>query len=221
TDYISIIICCGNSGARYFNDVAVLNTQTWSWTQPNITGTAPMARSDHSSVMVNGQMIMFFGYNEPSAMYLNDVNVLDTRSTPFQWTGGFTPSPTSGSTPSPTGGSTPSLTGGFAPNTTSGFTPSPTTTMTSNGTEQSVVVGGGNGIGVSSVIGISVAGVVVAVIAIFLVIRKTWRNPAETTPQDLQPADVVSGLNAYDQIPPLNTYPLHDIPVSPPAPLMG
>ncbi|RUO95346.1 hypothetical protein BC936DRAFT_144324, partial [Jimgerdemannia flammicorona] len=100
TDYISIIICCGNSGARYFNDVAVLNTQTWSWTQPNITGTAPMARSDHSSVMVNGQMIMFFGYNEPSAMYLNDVNVLNTRSTPFQWTGGFTPSPTSGSTPS-------------------------------------------------------------------------------------------------------------------------
>ncbi|RUS24674.1 LOW QUALITY PROTEIN: hypothetical protein BC938DRAFT_473245 [Jimgerdemannia flammicorona] len=101
TDYISIIICCGSDGLRYYNDVVVLNTRTWSWTQPDIVGTAPTSRSGHSSVMVNGQMIMFFGYKRP-LVYLNDVNVLDTRSTPFQWTGGFTPGPTTTMTSSGT-----------------------------------------------------------------------------------------------------------------------
>ncbi|RUS30003.1 hypothetical protein BC938DRAFT_479969 [Jimgerdemannia flammicorona] len=91
TDGISIIICCGGTSkdSVNLNDVAVLNTQTWLWTQPSIDGVAPTARYAPSSAMVNGQMIVFFG-TDNEFNCLNDVNVLDTRKTPFQWTSSFT-----------------------------------------------------------------------------------------------------------------------------------
>ncbi|RUS32009.1 hypothetical protein BC938DRAFT_476509 [Jimgerdemannia flammicorona] len=88
TDGISIIIC-GNA-----SDVFVLNTQTWSWTQPAIDGTVPPERVGASAVMVNGQMILFFGIHtseNSSGSYLNDVVILDTRTTPFRWATTFDP----------------------------------------------------------------------------------------------------------------------------------
>ncbi|RUP51516.1 hypothetical protein BC936DRAFT_147745, partial [Jimgerdemannia flammicorona] len=62
SDDISIIICCGsNKNGAIFNDVAVLDTQTWIWTTPEVIGNAPSPRWGLSSAIVNGQMIVFFG----------------------------------------------------------------------------------------------------------------------------------------------------------------
>ncbi|RUS35049.1 LOW QUALITY PROTEIN: hypothetical protein BC938DRAFT_476427 [Jimgerdemannia flammicorona] len=84
-DEYSIIICCGGTKTNNvnLNDVAVLDTATWQWTQPSVNGTPPPARYGSSSIMVNGQMIVMFGSGNSSA--LNDIAVLDTRITPYQW----------------------------------------------------------------------------------------------------------------------------------------
>ncbi|RUP43937.1 hypothetical protein BC936DRAFT_150168, partial [Jimgerdemannia flammicorona] len=62
SDGFSIIICCGGtqSSTVQLNDVAVLDSRTWSWTRPAISGTLPTPRMGHSAVMVNGQMIVLF-----------------------------------------------------------------------------------------------------------------------------------------------------------------
>ncbi|RUP51254.1 hypothetical protein BC936DRAFT_149188, partial [Jimgerdemannia flammicorona] len=62
SDGLSIIICSGGtqSSKVLLNGVAVLDSRTWSWTQPAISGTLPTPRMGHSAVMVNGQMIVFF-----------------------------------------------------------------------------------------------------------------------------------------------------------------
>ncbi|RUS35419.1 hypothetical protein BC938DRAFT_484023 [Jimgerdemannia flammicorona] len=95
-DGISIIVCCG-SGQRAASDVFVLNTQIWSWTQPAISDTVSSGRIGASAVMVNGQMILFFGRyisGNTSGSLLSDVVVLDTRTTPFRWTTTFEPAST-------------------------------------------------------------------------------------------------------------------------------
>ncbi|RUP45470.1 hypothetical protein BC936DRAFT_148132 [Jimgerdemannia flammicorona] len=62
TDDISIVICCGQNNTVSFNDVAVLDTQNWYWTIPEVegNGNAPSPRMAISSIFVNGQMIIFF-----------------------------------------------------------------------------------------------------------------------------------------------------------------
>ncbi|RUS29622.1 hypothetical protein BC938DRAFT_480440 [Jimgerdemannia flammicorona] len=90
SDGFSIIICCGGSGDVNVVDVAVLNARTWQWVQPIINGNAPVERCAPSSVMVNGQMIIFFGVTGINES-LNDVAILDTRTTPFQWASSFSP----------------------------------------------------------------------------------------------------------------------------------
>ncbi|RUS29733.1 hypothetical protein BC938DRAFT_480306 [Jimgerdemannia flammicorona] len=112
-DSISIIICCGGYMETVkYNDVAVLNTQTWIWTQPIIGGNIPAPRMAPTSIMVNGQMIMFFGAvsqvhfltslpitgRSLQLTNLNDINILDTRTTPFQWISNFSPTSISSST---------------------------------------------------------------------------------------------------------------------------
>ncbi|RUS34534.1 hypothetical protein BC938DRAFT_479846 [Jimgerdemannia flammicorona] len=71
SDGLSIIICFGGtqSSKVLLNGVAVLDSRTWSWTQPAISGTLPTPRMGHSAVMVNGQMIVFFatGYHDSVA----------------------------------------------------------------------------------------------------------------------------------------------------------
>ncbi|RUP43936.1 hypothetical protein BC936DRAFT_150167 [Jimgerdemannia flammicorona] len=62
SDGLSIIICCGGtqSSKIQLNDVAVLDSRTWAWTQPAISGTLPTPRLGHSAVLANGQIIVLF-----------------------------------------------------------------------------------------------------------------------------------------------------------------
>ncbi|RUS31936.1 hypothetical protein BC938DRAFT_476717 [Jimgerdemannia flammicorona] len=93
-DDISVIICCGRNETSSFNDVAVLDTQNWYWTKPDVVGNAPSPRWGLSSVIVNGQMILFFGIEDLNKTE-NDVGILDTKTIPFRWITGFSPSPPS------------------------------------------------------------------------------------------------------------------------------
>ncbi|RUS32892.1 hypothetical protein BC938DRAFT_473900 [Jimgerdemannia flammicorona] len=149
SDGFSIIICCGGTqlASVNLNDVAVLDTRTWQWMQPVTNGNAPEGRLGLSSVMINGQMLIFFGSN---GSCLNDVAILDTRTTPYQWASSFSPN---SNTPSPT----------YNTSYPASNTPGPPSySIDSLG-------------GIGGIVGISI-GVILFSILIFLLIRKQWQR---------------------------------------------
>ncbi|RUS31045.1 hypothetical protein BC938DRAFT_478563 [Jimgerdemannia flammicorona] len=174
TDDTSIVICCGRNDTYSFSSVAVLDTRNWYWTNPGVVKNAyaPSPRSALSSVIVNGQMIVFFGSaNTP----YNDISVLDTRMNPFKWIAGFSPPPTP--TPSP-----PSST--------------PSSTPSSPSPSSSTDIPNGSSSLITPIAITSSVLVVVAAILIFLFIRKPWRKYAQNeSSQGLNAASQSSPLS--------------------------
>ncbi|KAF7726859.1 hypothetical protein EC973_008366 [Apophysomyces ossiformis] len=117
SDGVSILIYGGYDGYHVFNDVAVLDTRTWTWTVKN-TNAALQGRADrkeevewskrhqhlsHSlqtiylnpfpaATMVGTNMIVAFGFTgvSTSLTILSDIEVLDT--TTWSWTSSYIPS---------------------------------------------------------------------------------------------------------------------------------
>ena len=52
----------GQDGSSNFNDAWTFNLTSYTWTLLTITGTKPSARGWHSSILYNGQMVVFGGY---------------------------------------------------------------------------------------------------------------------------------------------------------------
>ncbi|RUS28276.1 hypothetical protein BC938DRAFT_482078 [Jimgerdemannia flammicorona] len=194
TDGISIIVCCGRRSAEEtLNDVSVLNTQNWTWTKPAVVGTPPTGRGGLSRVFNNGQMIIFFGIDGNNTE-VNEVNVLDTRATPFQWATGFSPNASDfSSTTFPTNYNSTDTNLNNA--TASDFAPS----------DKFKAVGGFPGV---IGIGISVL-LIVGVIITFLIVRKPWRKRA-------QPKIVQDFKNVLQSIPPLDSVNMRHIKSSDP-----
>ncbi|RUS20679.1 hypothetical protein BC937DRAFT_94635 [Endogone sp. FLAS-F59071] len=81
-----IIIFGGASNwnaTEFLNDVAVLDTSSWQWWIPTVSGTPPSVRWGHNADYLLGQMIVAFGVNPVSGQD-NNIYILDTTS--WAWT---------------------------------------------------------------------------------------------------------------------------------------
>ncbi|RUS24593.1 hypothetical protein BC938DRAFT_473355 [Jimgerdemannia flammicorona] len=98
----------------FLNDLAVLNTTTWQWSIPTISGTPPSVRWGHNADYAFGQMVIAFGEN-PLSGQDSDIYILDTST--WAWTTTFNPS-YSDPTPDPTPVPDPTSTGTLDPSST-------------------------------------------------------------------------------------------------------
>ncbi|RUS27047.1 hypothetical protein BC938DRAFT_483775 [Jimgerdemannia flammicorona] len=163
-DGISIIVCCGgkDNSDDAFNDVFVLNTQTWQWSGANVVGSAPSPRRSLPSIIVNGHIILLFGRTGGDDTAISsDIGILDTRTTPFQWTTSFSPNPPVSSSIA----------------TTTTATTTTTNVLTTNGTSNEIAAGA---LGV--VIGIICGFLAILAILFFLIIGMPWRTHAQNNP---------------------------------------
>ncbi|KAG0296700.1 acyl-CoA-binding domain-containing protein 4 [Linnemannia gamsii] len=62
----------------FFADLAILDTTSWSWSQPAIGGNAPTGRYSHAATMVGSNIIMTFGLTAGDAN--NNIFILDTTT---------------------------------------------------------------------------------------------------------------------------------------------
>lgn len=62
----SMIVFGGESNDTHdtFNDVHVLDLETWTWTQPDIFGNIPDSRGFHTAVLYQDKMLVWGGYKE-------------------------------------------------------------------------------------------------------------------------------------------------------------
>ncbi|KAF9114681.1 hypothetical protein BGX27_010167 [Mortierella sp. AM989] len=66
----------------FFADVAILDTTSWSWSQPAIEGNPPTGRYSHAATMVGSNMIVTFGLTAGDST--NNIFILDTASNTWQ-----------------------------------------------------------------------------------------------------------------------------------------
>ncbi|CEP14034.1 hypothetical protein [Parasitella parasitica] len=92
SDGFSILVYGGYDGYHVYNDVAVLDTRTWTWTVKN-TNAAVQGRADHTATLVGTNMIVAFGFTGVSTALtvMADIEVLDIIT--WSWTSVYTPSP--------------------------------------------------------------------------------------------------------------------------------
>lgn len=81
-DRNSILIFGGFDGRKSFNDLHLLNMTDMSWTAVKTNGTTPTTRNGHTSVLVGGRYLVFYGGCSESNVS-NDIQILDTDS--FTW----------------------------------------------------------------------------------------------------------------------------------------
>eukprot|EP00944_MAST-04C_sp_MAST-4C-sp1_P003281 g3281.t1 len=77
-----MVVFGGYNGVNY-NDAWTLDLTLYAWTQLTTTGTKPSPRFAHTSILYNGQMVMFGGYYSSAQRY-NDAWTLDLTS--YAWT---------------------------------------------------------------------------------------------------------------------------------------
>ncbi|KAI8641498.1 hypothetical protein BD408DRAFT_403378 [Parasitella parasitica] len=92
SDRFSILVYGGYDGYHVYNDVAVLDTRTWTWTVKN-TNAAVQGRADHTATLIGTNMIVAFGFTGVSTALtvMADIEVLDIIT--WSWTSVYTPSP--------------------------------------------------------------------------------------------------------------------------------
>ena len=66
----------GYDGSQCFNDLDVLDLDTWTWMQPQIKGEPPMARNAHTITVVNQKLFLFGGHS--GNKHLKDLYIFDT-----------------------------------------------------------------------------------------------------------------------------------------------
>ncbi|KAN0030840.1 hypothetical protein ACTA71_009485 [Dictyostelium dimigraforme] len=81
-DRNSILIFGGFDGRKSFNDLHLLNMTDMSWSAVKTNGTTPTTRNGHTSVLVGGRYLVFYGGCSENNVS-NDIQILDTDS--FTW----------------------------------------------------------------------------------------------------------------------------------------
>ncbi|RIB06490.1 hypothetical protein C2G38_2115898 [Gigaspora rosea] len=78
-----------NSGknVNVFSDIAVLNTNSWSWSVPSVSGTSAPPLTDHSAALYNNYMILAFGSTSASNLHTNNIYILDIQN--YTWISTF------------------------------------------------------------------------------------------------------------------------------------
>jgi hypothetical protein len=66
----------GYDGAKCFNDIDVLDLDTMTWLQPNVSGALPQARNAHTMTVVGSKITLFGGHS--GNKHLTDLHVFDT-----------------------------------------------------------------------------------------------------------------------------------------------
>jgi len=72
-----LYIIGGGGDTRVYNDIYLLDTETMSWSRPQVKGTAPLPRWGHTCTLV-GNKLVIFGGNDGTRM-LNDIIILDMK----------------------------------------------------------------------------------------------------------------------------------------------
>ncbi|RIB20756.1 hypothetical protein C2G38_2178451 [Gigaspora rosea] len=89
TQYGNIIIYGGtitdSSGEVFnvFSDIAVLNTNSWAWSVPSVSGTSAPPLAQHSAALYKNYMILAFGATTASNLYTNNIYILDIQN--YTW----------------------------------------------------------------------------------------------------------------------------------------
>ncbi|GAA5799861.1 hypothetical protein HPULCUR_005280 [Helicostylum pulchrum] len=88
-----IIVFGGDNGASersrmYLNAVGILDTKTWTWSVPPVTGIPPSRRSYASGGILSGKYLTV-AFGSALNTYYNDINVLDISTN--QWLQTFAP----------------------------------------------------------------------------------------------------------------------------------
>ncbi|KAF0442575.1 galactose oxidase [Gigaspora margarita] len=66
-----------------FSDIAVLNTTSWEWFLPSVSGTSAPPLSHHSAALYKNYMILAFGATSATNLYTNKIYILDTQN--YTW----------------------------------------------------------------------------------------------------------------------------------------
>ncbi|KAF0549489.1 galactose oxidase [Gigaspora margarita] len=69
--------------AYVFSDIAVLNTNSWVWSVPNVSGTSAPPLTQHSAALYKNYMILAFGASSASILYTNNIYILDIKN--YTW----------------------------------------------------------------------------------------------------------------------------------------
>ncbi|KAF0538918.1 galactose oxidase [Gigaspora margarita] len=85
----SIIIYGGSTidssgiDVNIFSDIAVLNTNSWAWFVPSVSGTRAPPLTDHSAALYKNYMILAFGSTSALNLYTNKIYILDIQN--YTW----------------------------------------------------------------------------------------------------------------------------------------
>ncbi|KAF0549458.1 galactose oxidase [Gigaspora margarita] len=69
--------------AYVFSDIAVLNTNSWVWSVPSVSGISAPPLMQHSAVLYKNYMILAFGATSASILYTNNIYILDIQN--YTW----------------------------------------------------------------------------------------------------------------------------------------
>lgn len=73
-----LFVIAGHDGAKYCNDLLMLNLVNMSWETKNVYGQAPTPRGYHTTILYDSRIYLFGGYNGTS--FSSDVYILDLSS---------------------------------------------------------------------------------------------------------------------------------------------
>ncbi|RUS19447.1 hypothetical protein BC937DRAFT_87454 [Endogone sp. FLAS-F59071] len=161
------------------NDFFSLDTRAFVYTEKTFVGLAPTARSGPSSVLVNNQLIVFFGQT-PTGAFLSDLFIVDTNLWTVQST--FTPA-------------------NYISSTTNSTTMTATASASASASATPASAGGGSSIGTGAIIGIAIAGVAIAAgVGAFVFYTQSKRKQPVTGPRAAEAYPFVT------QYPPTSQY---------------
>ncbi|KAF0442578.1 galactose oxidase [Gigaspora margarita] len=66
-----------------FSDVAVLNTNSWAWSVPSVSGRSAPPLTYHSAALYQNYMIIAFGATSTTNLYTNNIYILDIQN--YTW----------------------------------------------------------------------------------------------------------------------------------------
>ncbi|KAF0549485.1 galactose oxidase [Gigaspora margarita] len=66
-----------------FSDIAVLNTNSWTWSVPSVSGTSAPPLSQHSAALYKNYMILTFGATSATNLYTNNIYILNIQN--YTW----------------------------------------------------------------------------------------------------------------------------------------
>mmetsp|Transcript_19289 Transcript_19289/g.31568 ORF Transcript_19289/g.31568 Transcript_19289/m.31568 type:complete len:914 (-) Transcript_19289:355-3096(-) len=78
-----IYVFGGIGSSYFFNDLFVLDTETWNWTKLVTSGQIPSVRAGHAALAAGRKILVIGGFGPGAKGYHNDVYLLDTEN--LQW----------------------------------------------------------------------------------------------------------------------------------------